>query len=545
MLKLKIKTGALSVSALVSAFAVCFTDASAAVQNNSQEQLWSYSLTDDGKSACLTGFDFDSALYNGYVSIYIPETINNIPVTTISEGIFDGYPNTLYLYVPHNFLDYRNLLPYCNTLNIILCDDNDYQYIVTENEDNGEYEVSLFAYNGSRDYLYLPNEYDGFKVSGVYREFILSKSDVRFASLPETIQNIDEFAFAYTHLEYINIPSQLETIGSYAFINTRLTDLIVPDNVKEIDKYAFVSCNNLKNVTLGSDTLVQPYAFRSCQSLENINIDLNSDIHGNTFSGCEKLMTINGKKVVNDDGSLVPEFEDFIHEKFLDADNVGFMNCYARYLARKFIAENITDDMTDVQKIRILHDWLCDNVIFDNDYNDSSYTELSPFLTGKTVCEGYARTMNLLLHEAGFETCYVKNITHAWVIVKVGGYYFHLDPTWDDLEPTVHDWFLCDDESVLKETVHHQYWELAVPSALHTFQTNELPVCNTLIGDVNHDNAVNPIDAVYVLDEYARVSAGYSPELELVLADTNFNGKLDAGDANVILKKYAEKSAGI
>ncbi|MCQ2469028.1 MAG: leucine-rich repeat protein [Ruminococcus sp.] len=532
-------------SALFTAVSIDFNDISSAAMNEKHTDLWSYSLTDDGKSACLTGFDFRTAYENGYVNIYVPETIDGISVTDISEGILDGSQNRLYLFIPHNFPDYSSLLPYCDKHNIILCDDDDYQYILSRSHDNENYEISLFAYNGTRDYLYIPNEYDGFKVSGIYREFVLSKSDVKFAALPDTIRNIDEFAFAYTQLEYLNFPSELEKIDSYAFTNTRLTHLDIPASVKEIQKYAFVSCNLLKNVTISSDTFVEPYAFRSCQALENINIDLNSDIHGNVFSGCENLMMINGKKVVNDDGSPIAEYADFIHDNFLDGDNIGFMNCYAQYLARKFISEHLNDDMTDVEKIRIMHDWLCDNVIFDDSYSDSSYTELSPFLTGKTVCEGYARTMNLLLREAGFETCYVKNDTHAWIIVKVGGYYFHLDPTWDDLEPTVHSWFLCDDDFVRKETVHHTYWEIAVPNALHTSDITEVPVCNTLIGDVNHDNLINPIDAVYVLNEYSKVSLGSPMKLELVLADCNFNGKLDACDAAIIFQKYAEISSGL
>jgi len=55
------------------------------------------------------------------------------------------------------------------------------------------------------------------------------------------------------------------------------------------------------------------------------------------------------------------------------------------------------------------------------------------------VCEGYAKTMEILLEKAGIETYYVTGKAngggHAWNIVKLDGDYFHIDTTWDDPVP--------------------------------------------------------------------------------------------------------------
>ena len=66
----------------------------------------------------------------------------------------------------------------------------------------------------------------------------------------------------------------------------------------------------------------------------------------------------------------------------------------------------------------------------------------SVFLTKKAVCEGYARTAMLALRYFGIPCIYVYGQAkgdkgwdgHAWTMVKLGGYWYHYDPTWQDAD---------------------------------------------------------------------------------------------------------------
>ena len=61
-------------------------------------------------------------------------------------------------------------------------------------------------------------------------------------------------------------------------------------------------------------------------------------------------------------------------------------------------------------------------------------------LNRKGVCAGYALGMKLLCDMSGIESCVVRGTAesetgaeaHAWLLVRIGGSWYHVDPTWDD-----------------------------------------------------------------------------------------------------------------
>ena len=99
-------------------------------------------------------------------------------------------------------------------------------------------------------------------------------------------------------------------------------------------------------------------------------------------------------------------------------------------------------------------------------------------------------------------------------------------------------------DSEIKDEPSHKNWHIAFPSALHSFQWENVPECKELMGDVNSDGVVDGNDASAVLRSYAKASAGNAPETDSILSDYNFDGRSDARDAAAILKKYAESAVG-
>ena len=63
-----------------------------------------------------------------------------------------------------------------------------------------------------------------------------------------------------------------------------------------------------------------------------------------------------------------------------------------------------------------------------------------PLVDGKGVCAGYALGMKLMCDITGIDSCIVRGTAvsesgeeaHAWLVVKLDGRWYHVDPTWDD-----------------------------------------------------------------------------------------------------------------
>lgn len=96
-----------------------------------------------------------------------------------------------------------------------------------------------------------------------------------------------------------------------------------------------------------------------------------------------------------------------------------------------------------------LHDRLIDRCSYDTVASKSkepaaeypnAFSVYGALVERKAVCEGYSRSMQLLLQRVGMECTLVsgfdrKNkVAHMWNLVTVDGRNYHLDPTWNDSE---------------------------------------------------------------------------------------------------------------
>ena len=103
-------------------------------------------------------------------------------------------------------------------------------------------------------------------------------------------------------------------------------------------------------------------------------------------------------------------------------------------------------------------------------YARSAYGAL---VEGKAICGGYTQAMTLLLQACGIPATYVmsEDGEHVWNLVRVNGYYYHLDATWNDTgDRGYHPYFNCSTE------------ELAATHDIRTAHS-DLPTC-----DATRDN---------------------------------------------------------
>lgn len=98
---------------------------------------------------------------------------------------------------------------------------------------------------------------------------------------------------------------------------------------------------------------------------------------------------------------------------------------------------------TPYEKELFFHDYICTNVVYDEaTYGTVGGSAHNALINGASVCEGYARAMQILLDQAGiYNYLIIGDATddegtepHMWNIVQLDGINYHVDVTWDDLE---------------------------------------------------------------------------------------------------------------
>ena len=104
----------------------------------------------------------------------------------------------------------------------------------------------------------------------------------------------------------------------------------------------------------------------------------------------------------------------------------------------KIIEDNIKSNMTDREKIKVIHDYIINHTKYDKDYADNknkkyhSNTAFGALEEGYAICSGYADSMMLFLERFGIKNYKIASSNHVWNYVYIENKWYHLDLTWDD-----------------------------------------------------------------------------------------------------------------
>ena len=108
---------------------------------------------------------------------------------------------------------------------------------------------------------------------------------------------------------------------------------------------------------------------------------------------------------------------------------------------QNFVSELGTVPKTQYEIELFTHDWMLSRMTYDKeaeanpDTNPFAWTSYGGLIKGSAVCEGYARTFQLLLNMVGIQCGTVTGMTdelHIWNYVKISGQYYYVDPTFND-----------------------------------------------------------------------------------------------------------------
>jgi hypothetical protein len=150
-------------------------------------------------------------------------------------------------------------------------------------------EAIITKYSGSSNLIYIPDEINGFRITG-----------------------IGEGVFKnHSYITSVRLPANLKSIGKEAFEDCKkLTKIKFPDSVELLGECAFHNCDSLKKVKFTNPNLrLSSQVFRMCFHLKSVEFPEGlREIPYQTFKGCDSLEEITIPSTVESIGDWAFEF---------------------------------------------------------------------------------------------------------------------------------------------------------------------------------------------------------------------------------------------
>lgn len=277
--------------------------------------------------------------------------------------------------------------------------------------------------------------------------------------------NITEYILLnYVYKNDFNYDSSNEYKITNEFSYFKLTDNYKPENKKDIFNIIYNAINN----GYESFNFYCQNSYETClDDVKDLTSDyellsvINNFVH--PYNSYNKLNV-----TINSLGKINIKVQKLYNESTINILNKKIDTVYN---------ELITDNMTDYDKIKIIHDYIIDNSVYDeqranNLYNDyqgefSSNIATGPLLQGHGICSGYTDAMKLFLDKMNIPNYNISSENHIWNLVYIDNKWLHLDLTWDDpvinngeISTIDHTYFLIDTNKLLNiEKTEHNFDE--------------------------------------------------------------------------------------
>lgn len=139
-------------------------------------------------------------------------------------------------------------------------------------------------------------------------------------------------------------------------------------------------------------------------------------------------------------------------------ETITIKSGYFLYDSSKFDAEVkkvmnlIKDDMSDLEKIMTVHNYLCMDAEYayeefsSGKVTDIQHSALGAIIEKRAVCDGYSKAFSYYMNKLGITSYIVtgtattngSTVSHAWNQVKLDDKWYFVDVSWDDPVP---DWY--------------------------------------------------------------------------------------------------------
>lgn len=252
----------------------------------------------------------------------------------------------------------------------------------------------------------------------------------------------------------IIIPEESYNHRSYDYKSVSETDNFKPKDLEELKNVYYTFLNNgWNNFTFYCDV-----SYDNCKDdaemllddqeylsfLNNYVSPFNSYIKFHTVITGNDQITLTVEKLYND--QEIKQINDIV-DKFI-TDN------------------NLSGDLVTKSDIKLIHDYLIENVTYDDENADKDELVDSNKASGALVnkvalCSGYTDAFAIFMDKLGVPNFNISTEDHVWNVIYFDGKWRHIDVTWDDDEVNKNNnynfYMINTDELLEKDKESHNF----------------------------------------------------------------------------------------
>jgi hypothetical protein len=121
-----------------------------------------------------------------------------------------------------------------------------------------------------------------------------------------------------------------------------------------------------------------------------------------------------------------------------DPEEIDYLNSLIEEEAERYLQE-LDPDASDYDKVKAAYEFVINNVSYSIDAEQGQNIQ-SSMIYHNSVCAGYSKELQYLLHKAGVKCAYITGTvtrediveSHAWNLVEIDGTNTYVDTTWGD-----------------------------------------------------------------------------------------------------------------
>lgn len=218
-----------------------------------------------------------------------------------------------------------------------------------------------------------------------------------------------------------------------------------------------------------------------------------------------------------------------------DDETLSFYDCSPCYYLTADQEKKLEADIAglslegknDYETTKNIYRYICQNISYDDDYNCLSFSAYGALENKKAVCQGFSMLFYQLGRKSGLDVGIVCGkatneetdgwITHAWNVVKLGGQYYNLDPTWDS-ESDSYGYFLKGSDGFDKEHKAESHNNYKVKAAAYN-----IPMADREIFDSSYTGITDITLSGTAISH--NIAAGKAIQLKASIAPSNASYK--------------------
>ena len=243
-------------------------------------------------------------------------------------------------------------------------------------------------------------------------------------SFKDTILKIYYQSFYFPKNE-VNLGEKNEYYRDYNFLYVKNTDNFNPANKQDIINIFYTIVNAGKDTF----TFYCPDEYEYC--MEDVTSVAKDQIILSTINNY--VHPFNSFKDISTQTDDVGKVQITLTKNYTE-DEINTI----KTVISKIKKEIINDNLMVEDQLKVIHDYIIDNSIYDSNRTDNNIIEYKsdiaygPLIEGYSICGGYSDAFELFLEELNIKSFKVASDTHIWNAVYLYNSWYHYDLTWDD-----------------------------------------------------------------------------------------------------------------